>query len=135
MKTCTTCCEDFPLTEFYSDRSRPDGIAVRCKKCSRKAKKKTGRKADLKARYNLSTEEYEYMSFKQGHVCAICGSKSQNNKKLCVDHDHNTNAIRGLLCHKCNTSIGLLKDDADLVLKAYNYLVVHDHNQQQKGNK
>jgi len=135
VKTCTTCREDFSLTEFYSDRSSPDGRAARCKKCSRIAKKKTGRKSDLKKRYNLSTEEYEYISFKQGHVCAICGSKSKNNKKLSVDHDHKTSAIRGLLCGNCNTSIGLLKDDADLVLKAYNYLVVHNHNQQPKGNK
>lgn len=135
MKTCATCKKEYPLSEFYKDKTKKDGLTIRCKECSRLNKRKNGRKADLKKRYNLSTEEYEYISFKQGHVCAICNEQSQNGKKLCVDHDHKTNAIRGLLCNNCNTSLGLLKDDPELVIRAYNYLVIHNHKQQQKGNQ
>lgn len=134
MKTCTTCHKKYPLTEFYKNRTTRDGLTTRCKKCSRDNKRKHGRKANLKKRYNLSTEEYDYMSFKQGHACAICGDKP-TDKKLSVDHNHKTGAIRGLLCSTCNTALGLLKDDPELIIKAYNYLTIHNHNQQQKGNK
>jgi len=74
------------------------------------------------------------MSFKQGHACAMCGDKP-TDKKLGVDHNHKTGAIRGLLCGTCNTALGMLKDDPAIILKAYNYLTIHNYNQQQKGNK
>ena len=134
MRTCTTCHKKYPLTEFYKNNARADGLTTRCKACSRANKRKHGRKANLKKRYNLSTEEYEYMSFKQGHKCAICDETS--DKKLSVDHDHKTEVIRGLLCNTCNTALGQFKDDPTIILKAYNYLTIHNHNQQQqKGNK
>jgi hypothetical protein len=132
VKTCTACKKELPLSEFYKDKSRKGGLTLRCKTCTRKRRKKISRRADLKKRYNLSTEEYEYISFKQGHKCAICGTKSTNGRRLSVDHDHSTGAIRGLLCQACNSGIGQLKDDPDVVIKAYNYLVIHNHNQQQQ---
>lgn len=136
MKPCTACKKEFPLSEFYKDKTRKDGLTLRCKTCICKSRKKVTRRSDLKKRYNLSTEEYDYISFKQGHTCAICGTKSTNGRRLSVDHDHSTGAIRGLLCPSCNTGIGQLKDDPDLVIKAYNYLVIHKHNQQQQqGNQ
>jgi hypothetical protein len=52
--------------------------------------------------------------------------QSQNkNKKLFVDHNHNTGKVRELLCHGCNTGIGLMQDDVDLLQKALDYLIKH----------
>lgn len=50
--------------------------------------------------------------------CKICSSTD----RLCIDHDHNTLAVRGLLCMKCNTAIGMFNDRPELLLKAAAYL-------------
>ena len=39
-----------------------------------------------------------------------------------MDHDHVTGKFRGILCHPCNTSLGLLSDRADVLRKAADYL-------------
>lgn len=63
-------------------------------------------------------EEYHALLIKQDYVCAICGELT----KLHVDHSHVTNKVRGLLCHNCNVAIGHLKDDPDIIKKAYEYI-------------
>ena len=76
---------------------------------------------------NLYAKEYEELLKKQNHVCKICGNpetaKIQNEvKSLAVDHCHRTNVVRGLLCSKCNTAIGLVKDNTDILSKMIDYL-------------
>lgn len=41
---------------------------------------------------------------------------------LAIDHDHKTGKIRGLLCTRCNTAIGLLNDNIDFLRRAIMYL-------------
>lgn len=74
--------------------------------------------ADLRARHNISQTDYDLMLAKQSGECWICSRKT----KLFVDHDHKTGIIRGLLCQKCNSAIGFLRDDPALVDKAAAYL-------------
>lgn len=78
----------------------------------------------LRARYGIGSEEYLKMFKSQNGVCAICGQPEYSKKRinLCVDHDHVTGAIRGLLCHRCNAGIGQLNDDVALLEAALNYL-------------
>jgi len=52
--------------------------------------------------------------------CDLCGLTE--GRALAVDHCHKTGIIRGMLCTNCNTAIGLLKDDPDLMIKAANYV-------------
>jgi len=77
--------------------------------------------------YGITLEQFEEMRTLQNCSCAICGKhESQNkNKKLFVDHDHDTGNVRELLCHGCNTGIGLLQDDIELLQKALDYLIKH----------
>jgi len=77
--------------------------------------------------YGITLEQFEEMRISQNCSCAICGKhESQNkNKKLFVDHNHNTGKVRELLCHGCNTGIGLMQDDVDLLQKALDYLIKH----------
>ena len=76
---------------------------------------------NLKTKYGLTIDDYEELYRKQKGKCAICGTaeRSRRNQRLCVDHDHKTGKIRGLLCDNCNRGIGLLKE---AVFKAFQYL-------------
>lgn len=53
----------------------------------------------------MTLEDYNAQLQRQGGVCAICGEKPKNNL-LAVDHDHDTGAVRGLLCSPCNRHVG-----------------------------
>lgn len=79
----------------------------------------------LKNRYYLSVSGYKDIYDKQNGLCAICGGVNSKGKKLCVDHDHETGTIRGLLCSNCNSGIGMLKDSVSLLEKAIKYLREH----------
>jgi hypothetical protein len=79
------------------------------------------RKAHLKS-YFLTPAQYAGMHSGQGGACAICGSGCVSGNRLAVDHDHQTGAVRGLLCTLCNTAIGKLKDSPALLRKAADYI-------------
>lgn len=90
--------------------------------------RKSNQKTKLKANYNLTLEDYDRMLKEQDFVCAICGNPESVNKNgrtydLCVDHNHETGEVRGLLCRNCNSGIGLLKDNSETLVKALNYLI------------
>ena len=85
------------------------------------------RKSDLR-KYGLTPEAYMDILASQGGVCAICGTNAPggNNKRtFSVDHDHETGAVRGLLCVKCNTGIGMFADNETLLIKAAEYVWKH----------
>lgn len=87
----------------------------------------------LKYKYGIDVETYNAKLEEQDGKCAICG-KGQGNSvksKLFVDHDHTTGKIRGLLCDSCNRGIGLLQDDADLLMAAVAYLISHQANSEE----
>jgi len=66
----------------------------------------------LSKAYGLSKKEYLTLLEEQNGCCALCGvHHSQLNKRLCVDHNHVTGVVRGLLCSSCNFALGLLKVD------------------------
>jgi hypothetical protein len=68
--------------------------------------------------YGVSPEQFGLMAFEQGFGCVICKSPVP----LVVDHNHKTGTVRGLLCHTCNTALGMLRDEPDLCLAAAEYL-------------
>jgi hypothetical protein len=79
----------------------------------------------LRESFNMTVDDYMVMFQEQDGKCAICGSETISNgnrKNFCVDHDHATGRVRGLLCHNCNVSVGLMKDSPSLLRKAATYL-------------
>ena len=78
----------------------------------------------LKSKYGLTVQEWQDMLSEQGGVCAICG-EVQENRSLCVDHNHETGDVRGLLCVRCNAGIGNFREKPDLFLNAIAYLERH----------
>ncbi len=78
----------------------------------------------LRRKYGITLEQFNGMLGKQGGHCALCPTlpSEQKNGTLVVDHCHATGKIRGLLCNPCNTAIGLLKEDKEVLKRAIGYL-------------
>ena len=73
--------------------------------------------------YNISIDDYNDMFIHQSGKCVICGvHQSELNRRLHVDHCHETGKVRGLLCGKCNRGLGLFCDNTQLVSNALKYL-------------
>ncbi len=131
---CRTCNLEKPCEDFGPNRYRVTGRVSTCRLCFNRVlreKPKSRNKAILKRKYRITFEQYREMLEAQNGVCAICSSPETalnarspigKPQPLSVDHDHATGAVRGLLCGKCNAGIGLLMDDADLLIKASRYL-------------
>src|SRR5262249_30187058 len=78
------------------------------------------RRRRLKRLYGISLEDYERLLARQNGACGICRRKSK--RMLCVDHCHKTGRVRGLLCVRCNTGLGLYKDDPSIMRRGADYL-------------
>ena len=75
-----------------------------------------------KCLYGITSERFDEIFERQHRKCAICEATEPNGNGWNVDHDHNTQAIRGILCGKCNKGIGLLQDSSEVLRKAIVYL-------------
>lgn len=82
------------------------------------------RRASLLKKYGLTIPEYEALLVRQDSKCAICrsGNSGTKNGVFVVDHDHETGAVRGLLCRPCNIALGLFQDDRIRLEAAIHYL-------------
>lgn len=111
---CRDCKEwviikDFKHNNGQDGRQRPGSY---CKSCNSKRSKR-----DLaKVRYGLTAEQFEELE-RAFPVCGICGYA-----QVFIDHSHDTGQVRGRLCRKCNTGIGMFLDKPDLLQKAAQYL-------------
>lgn len=135
--------ETKPFSDFGSHRGHRDGLQNYCKECRSlegkkmltpeqlENKRKNRERFALESRkvirrgfrYNLSPEEYDAMVAEQDGKCAICGgTETYEHKSLCVDHDHRTGEVRGLLCSRCNKALGAFFDSQALLNSAANYL-------------
>ena len=84
-------------------------------------RRETHRERWLK-QYGLTPEEYEEMMAAQEGLCAICRGEQHNGRNWCVDHDHVTGKVRGILCMACNTALGNFRDDPAILAAAIRYL-------------
>jgi hypothetical protein len=84
-----------------------------------------------KFRSGITLPEYELLLSAQGGVCALCGSDDpRGTGRFVIDHDHGCcpgkrscgACIRGLLCHPCNSAIGLFGEDVVVLTAAIDYL-------------
>lgn len=114
-KECRICQTTKPLSEYYY-RKDSGKHRSECAECLIELTKYRA--------YGVCNVKYDEMLVKQHGGCAICGSKFDNTRfrKLSIDHDHRTGAVRGLLCSNCNTSLGLMKDSPERLQAAIDYL-------------
>lgn len=136
MKICIKCFIEKEDSDFRYRLNRTGKYShiSTCKLCERKQarilyykdhelNKDKLRHKVRQVNYGISKSEYEDLIQKQQNKCAICSSSSAGGRgSWHVDHDHVTGKVRGLLCHCCNTGLGLFKDNKNLLLKAKEYL-------------
>ncbi len=142
-QVCRLCKESLPLTSFGPHKGMRNGLKRECREClsdraSRWVDANPDRAFDahLRRTFKITLEQYKAMLAEQGGFCAICGEpptvensgrwkqrpRRATAPRLVVDHDHGTGKVRGLLCGRCNTGIGHLKDDPIIVRFALKYL-------------
>lgn len=80
------------------------------------------RSFNLKKTYGITLDQFNDLFRLQGSVCAICKGGESTGKNWHVDHCHNTDKIRGILCHSCNLMIGHAEDNTKTLLAAVEYL-------------
>ncbi len=102
---------------------REKHLEVRRNNYARRKKENPERESEkariyLLKQYNLTLDDYNKMAQSQDFKCQIC----RNEEFLHVDHDHNTGKVRGLLCRKCNTGLGLFQDSDEFLQLASEYL-------------
>ena len=137
-KRCRECGETKPLDEFYDKKDMKDGKQSHCKSChnARKAAWREAnpeqdaehkRRSHLKRKYGITEEQYDAMLEAQDGKCACCGTTEPGGTgTFHVDHCHDSDEIRGLLCKACNIGIGELGDNLDGVWQAMLYLVKYE---------
>tara|TARA_R110002020_G_scaffold339673_1_gene554736 strand:+ start:59 stop:733 length:675 start_codon:yes stop_codon:yes gene_type:complete len=148
-KACHTCRRVLDVKYFNSMTSKSTGYNANCRYCRYVYEhKRTGDKRELvseeqfyhrKSKAEISEYKYirsqvnahnispetvkKFLSIKE---CEICGkSEEEEGKRLALDHCHKTDKVRGRLCSDCNTTLGKIKDDPMLLIKAAAYLEKH----------
>jgi len=138
---CNVCKQEKPNAEFGKRSTAKLGIGGCCFECSRKrdkkrykdnpqSRKETAKWAAIKWKFGLSKNDWlEILSAQRG-LCLVCEvplttEAPRKETSACLDHDHRTNKVRGLLCARCNQGIGLLQDSSAIVLRAAEYLKTH----------
>ena len=153
MRVCKRCGIKRSYVDFHIVKECRGGRRPVCKFCIREQQKKrydsntkfacarqrkwnalnkqTIRQMNLKKQYGITLEQYNTMFIFQGGVCLVCGrpetaSRNGKVKNLSVDHNHVTDKIRGLLCQKCNSALGLLEDNPVIIKSLLEYIIKND---------
>lgn len=140
MKTCKKCGEEKSVSEFGKDSAAPDKLTRWCRPCRNEAQRGTQKKWyklnpeynrawHLKNKYGITPEQYDEILRGQGDECAACPAKP-TERRFTVDHDHEYclgekscgDCIRGILCHNCNVTLGLVGDSVRQLYNLINYL-------------
>jgi hypothetical protein len=116
-----------PLSDFVRTVASASGYSAYCKPChntrSRASREKVGgsRSYHLTRRYGMTAAEADYLLDQQQGLCAICKAAPAVH----VDHDHETGAVRALLCFNCNGGLGQFKDNPNFLHAAAYYVQFH----------
>lgn len=110
LRWCFRCRAWKSGVQFAIDNSRLGGRASCCKPCASDA--------STASRYGMTAIQLAEFRREHNEECQICSATDN----LYIDHDHETDEVRGLLCPSCNSAIGLFKDNPNLLRAAIAYL-------------
>jgi len=119
-KQCVQCGQTKKAKEFYRQKADKSGLQARCKPCD---------KLRLRARaYGITIERVEELL--KNEYCDCCGRHKDEAATVHgfhIDHCHTSGEIRGTLCHYCNVSLGMLRDDHERIRRLGEYLLRTEH--------
>lgn len=131
-KECSSCSKTYEANvsspesaydvfrRYFSPRKNArDGLESGCYRCRAIA--------TMRIRFGI---DIETMLEAQNNQCMICEvslvfNTGDNAVSACIDHDHETDEVRGILCRHCNLGLGHFKDNIELLQKAAQYLKDH----------
>lgn len=148
MKQCTKCGDSKPLAAFARQKEGKDGVRAACTPC---ASAQAGQwRARNREHYNATMRKWRarnpdrHLKYTQGASpeikvalyaaqegrCAACGTTEHGDprstvdspRSWCLDHDHATGLPRGLLCNRCNRTLGHAQDSVERLLALVKYL-------------
>lgn len=128
-KVCNACRIEKNISEFYTGRGK-------CKDCvnaaARKIKvdspekyakyRKRANQYLKERRYGITQKNFDKMLAEQNNMCKICDNEFKGTKNTHIDHCHDQNKVRGLLCSSCNVSLGQFMDNIEYMYNAIEYL-------------
>jgi hypothetical protein len=150
MRSCRGCGLDLPDDHYYLRRGKPYG---RCKACviELQMARRTANEEQWGERRRTYAQTYwrrkpfiasgvpvaeipALVEEAESGLCHICGQRpvdrgvqNKGAQRLQVDHDHVTGRYRGLLCTKCNTTLGLMDDNPEWLMTAAAYLLAQQN--------
>jgi hypothetical protein len=133
-RICSGCHVEKPISDFYEYKGVYKGTCKECYTAHYRGKDRTMEKKryQLRTMYGITWEDFLSVLQYQNYSCAICkrelkpvGNNSEKNSVGCVDHDHTSGKLRGILCSDCNTGLGSFKEDVESLKQAVRYLEIH----------
>ena len=129
LKTCKVCGVEKNISDFYTRRND-------CKDCKNAAARKIRKEQPERyarykkraneylkeRRYGITQDQFNQMLVDQNNMCKICSTEFKSTKDTHIDHCHDTNIVRGLLCNNCNLALGQFNDNTDNMDNAIRYL-------------
>lgn len=112
MKICSRCEIDQPDSNFCKSARNKSGLNSHCRDCQAKRLRKE--------RYGIDDVKFQELLKTHNNSCALCFVGPEGT--LCVDHNHRTGGIRGILCWQCNAALGKLGDNLQGIMKVVRYL-------------
>ena len=125
-KECSKCGLVKTSDLFSTRRRLKEGISAWCKSCHIENQRRNKDKQTeywLRSRYGISAEQMAEKLKSQGGVCEIC---KRVPTRFVVDHDHQSENVRGIICQPCNVMLGGAKDDIETLRSGVIYLVKYN---------
>lgn len=126
LRTCINCLQAKALSAFSTHGGAPNNPLwyCICEECRVPLRTRNVRSNRLRREFGISLTEFERMFAAQGKRCAICRTDTDLSQKMWhTDHDHATGKVRGILCHNCNTGLGMFRDNTASLFRAADYLL------------
>jgi hypothetical protein len=129
-KVCVNCNIEKDISEFTKHPKGKLGRNPRCRDCrttdQQKYRERNGYANQIKYKYGITMSEYNNYITLSNNKCPLCNieyfSTGSRLSQPCIDHDHTTNKVRGVICHACNVALGLVRDNKLILQKMLEYL-------------
>lgn len=135
-RVCGACNKRKDLKKcFHRKHVDKDGYQTQCKNCRNKkgrrynkANPEVKRLVNIRSRYNLTPEQAEQaVATTHCEICTDPLTEQGGTSPMIIDHCHNHDVYRGVICKPCNSALGFARDNTDTLRNMITYL--EDHQQ------